>query len=352
MLILGAMVLLGAGCIKFGTTTRGPNGVFRSANKGDSWQSVSAYPTAQGVKSISGVKVFRIFTDPGDPNAFYLGTRGQGLFYSYDKGDSWQNVAAMNNKFIYGVAVDPRDKCTIYVTDGPNIFKTTDCSRTWQTVFTEARPEERFVSLSVDYGNSSLIYGAQLGGDIIRSLDAGRSWTTIKRFGFETRYMTVDPFTPERVYVASYRNGLWRSDDHGINWTDLSADFENFSESKNFYKLVLNPAQRGGLFWVSKFGILRSNDAGTSWQAMRLLTPPGSVNIYGFVINSRNQNEMYYTGTILSDEQQNIRSTFYRSTDGGTTWVTKKLPTNTIPVDMLVHKQEGGTLFLGFTDTQ
>jgi photosystem II stability/assembly factor-like uncharacterized protein len=108
-------------------------GVFRSEDKAESWKAVTAYPTAQGVKSIAGVKVYRLFTDPNDPNSLYVGTRGQGLFYTYNNGDTWQAADQLAGKYIYGVAVDRRDKCTIYVTDGPSIFKTTDCSPTWHS---------------------------------------------------------------------------------------------------------------------------------------------------------------------------------------------------------------------------
>lgn len=350
-LLFAFLVFTGASCIQFGGT-QGPVGVYRSSNKGDAWQEISAYPTTQGVKSLSGVKVFRIYTDPSDPNALYLGSRGQGLFYSYDNGDSWQAVSAMNGKYIYGLAVDPKDKCTIFVSDGQHIYQTIDCMRSWKLVFTEERPDQRFVSLAVDYGNSNIIVGAELGGDVVRSINGGSSWRITARIDKQLRFLVADPQNGGRFYIASYQNGLYRSDDSGNQWANYSEAFEDFSDSKTFNRLVINPAQKNGLFWVSKYGILRSDDSGASWDDLPLLTPPGSVNIYSFAVNPQNQKEMYYTGTILGDKNQNVRSTYYRSADGGATWVTKKLPTNTIPVDMFVNKKNGNILFLGFTDAE
>jgi len=295
------------------------------------------------------LNVYRLFTDPSDQNALYLSTRGQGLFYSYDNGDTWRTAPGMGSAYIYGLSVDPKSKCVIYITDGLHIYKTTDCMRTWALMFTEERPSQRFVDVVVDYGNSNIIYAAQLGGDILQSKDAGASWRIIKRFGFEVRLMEADPFKSGRLYVAAYRNGLHRTDDGGNNWTDVSKGITDFSDGKSFYRFVLNKGKKDSIYWVSKYGILRSDDAGGTWSDIKLLTPPGSVNIYSFAVNPINQSELYYTGTVLNDKGQNLRSTFYKTVDGGNNWVTKKLPTNTIPVAMLVHIKNTSMLFVGFT---
>jgi len=347
--LMGTLLLTGVGCIQLGAPAAGPMGMFRSDDKGENWKPIVAFPTPQGVKNLSGLQVYKVFADPGDPDAFYLGTRGQGLFYTYNNGESWQSVNVLNNQFIYALAVDPTDKCTIYASDGPHIYKTTDCSRSWKLMFSEERPSQRFVSLAVEHSNPKLVYGAILGGDIIASEDGGGSWRVIKQFGFDLQDLQVDSLTPKRLYAASYRNGLFRSDDNGATWKDLSAGLDNFNDSRNFYRLVLRPTQKDIVFWVSKYGILRSNDAGVTWSDLKLLTPPGSVNIYAFAVNPNDEKEMYYTGTILGDKNAHLRSTFYKSVDGGRSWLTKKLPTNTIPVGLRIHPRKSNMLFLGFT---
>jgi len=349
LLSLAGVTLAGAGCVQFTGSAQGPMGMFMSADKAETWQQKNTLVTAQGVKSLSGAKVYKIFTDPSDPKALYMGTRGQGLFYSYDSGETWNASAFLANKYIYALSVDPNDKCTIFASDGPNIYKTNDCQRTWKLVFNEARPEQRLVALANDYKDSKIVYAAEIGGDIFRSQDGGASWRLIKNFNFELRHLAVDPFDSRRLYAASYTQGLYRSDDAGTTWESSSIGFENYSGSMSFYRLIFNPVQKDNLFWISKYGILRSNDGGGTWSEIKLLTPPGSVNIYAFAVNPQNLAEMYYTGTILGDRNQNLRSTLYKSVDGGVNWVTKKLPTNTIPVDLLVSKDGGKNIFLGFT---
>jgi len=353
LLLLALVVILlttGAGCLQFGANqAQGPMGMYQSADKGETWKQIAVFPTIAGVKSIASVKVYRLHTDPSDPNAIYLATRGQGLYYSYDNGASWQVVSAMNGKFIYGLAVNPKNKCNVFVSDGQHIFKTDDCLRTWTNVYSEQRPDQRVVSVAVDFGVSTTVYAAVLGGDILISNNLGGSWRVTQRFNFQLQYLVADQFNPGRVYVAGYSNGIYRSDDLGTTWKDLSGGLDSFTDANKFYRLTLNPGKKDSLFWVSKYGILRSDDAGTTWTDLKLITPPGSVNIYAFDINGKNQNEMYYTGTILGDSNVHVRSTFYKTTDGGKNWVTKKLPTNTIPVNILIHPLKDSVVSMGFS---
>ena len=351
--VAASIILTGAGCIQFGlTAATGPMGIFRTSDGGTSWVKTSNLLTATGIQSLSGIKVYRMYDDPSDHNAWYLTTRGQGVFYTYDNGDSWLAIPFLKGQFIYGFAVDPKNKCLMYASDGPHIYKTVDCARTWELVYTEELPSQRFVSLAIDYGDTDVVYGAKLGGAIVVSTDKGHSWSTIKSFGFEVQQLTADPRQSGRLYLAGYRAGLYRSEDGGITWTNLTSGLSSFNESTVFYRLILNPGQRDSLFWISKYGILRSDNAGLNWSEIKLLTPPGSVNIYGFAINPKNQNEMYYTGTVLGDNNTHVRSTFYKSVDGGHNWVTKKLPTNTIPNGLWMNLDNPNVMMMGFTTLQ
>ncbi len=352
---VSSLIFTGAGCISFGGTTAvGPTGVFRSADKGETWAQINTLPTPKGLASIAGVRTYKIFNDPSDSNAMYLASRGQGLFFSYNRGESWQKVDALGDRFIYAVSVDPSDKCTIYAADDSSIFKTTDCSRTWKTVYSDLNARH-LRALTIDPSSPQTIFAILLSGDLLRSTNSGESWKVIKTFGDDTQLVTADPQTPGRLYVAGVRSGLARSDDGGTTWINVTKGLESFSDSLSFYRLVLHPREKNTIYWVSKYGILVSKDAGATWAEMKLLNPPGSINIYALAINPFNTKEMYYVGTILGENGAN-RSSFYKTTDGGNNWVTKKLPTNTIPVSLHIYQDDkaaraenGSMLFMGFT---
>lgn len=347
-ILLAIMVLFfatGAGCVSLSSTSN-TLGMFRSSDKGESWQAISALPTLQGVKSIAGVKVYRVFTDPQDKNALYLGTRGQGMYYSYDRGATWQTPNAFGKAFIYSIVVDPLDKCTIYVTDGGGIYKTTDCLRTWTTVDTESN---KIVSLAIDYGDHSRIYAGLQNGGLLLSQNSGASWQKIHDFKVQVHDVQTDPMSPSRVYVASAQNGLFRSDDGGSTWVNASQGLQNFSGGLYFYRLVMDPTAQNSLFWLSQYGIFHSTDGGDNWTDLKLVTSPGTVSIYAFAINPKNANEMYYTATTYSSNNSSVSSKLYKSLDGGTTWFNRKLPSSAIPVVLLAHPDDQNVLFLGFT---
>ena len=78
------LLLMGASCVSFSsnkTGTSGPAGMFVSADKGESWQQISALPKADKVGSISGVSVSRLYEDPQGSRAMYIATPENGLFY-------------------------------------------------------------------------------------------------------------------------------------------------------------------------------------------------------------------------------------------------------------------------------
>jgi photosystem II stability/assembly factor-like uncharacterized protein len=326
-------------------------GIYRSADKGETWQEINVYPTAQGVKSLSSLKVYRLFNDPSDPNALYMASRSQGLFYSYDKGDSWQMVPFFAGKFVYSLAIDPVDKCTIYATDGGSVFLSDDCNRTWKQVYASQRGS-RIVSVVIDYADRNNILVAMEDGSVLQSLNSGASWRVLKSFGGTIRELVADPKNPGRLYAASSQSGVARSDDSGKTWIDIRNGLENYTEGLSYYRLVLDPSTKDSIYWLSKYGIFHSVDAGQTWQEIKLVTSPGTVNIYNLAVNPANPKELAYTATIFGADSKVSSSKLYKSIDGGVTWFNRKLPSSAVPVFLYAHPTQAGVLYAAFTSIQ
>ncbi len=345
-LIAVALVLGGASCISFsggGTGTSGPAGVFVSADKGDTWQHLSLLPQADGVKTLDEVSVYRLIPDPQDNNALYWLSRGQGMFFSYDEGKSWQRPAApLNTGFIYGAAIHPTDKCTIYGTNGTILYKSDDCNRSWKEIYRESG-QDRIIAVAFSSFAPYGIFMAKASGDILKSEDAGKSWSVIRRLQTRVDYFQMDLLREGVMYAASRGKGLYRSEDGGVTWDNISEGLSDFSGGLEFRRMSMHPTKPGVVYWICTYGILVSNDGGDSWEAMDLINPPGSTTIYGFAVNPKNDLEMYYTATI------NNRSTFYRTTDGGANWTTKKVPSGQVPTMLRVHPDKESVIYMGFT---
>lgn len=342
------LVLGGAGCPsltgeKKQPVTTGPVGVFVSNDKGETWQSSSLLPQPTGVKSLSDVGVYGFAEDPEDTKALYWPSRGSGLLFSFDNGKEWNLAGApLNTGFIYSVAVHPKDRCTIVATNGRQLFKSIDCNRNWTSMFQVASTNQLIRTIAFSPTSPHHLYIGLDSGDLLKSEDGGNSWQTAHRFGTQLSRIAFDPQKEGLVYLATRSKGLLRSRDGGATWENLDTKLREFPGALEYRRLYLFPSVPEHVYWISKHGILASRNAGQDWEALNLITPPGSASIYAFAVNPKNEKEIYYTGTI------NNRSTFYRSVDGGKTWVTRKLPTGQVPTVMRIQP-DTGALFLGFT---
>ncbi|PLX26167.1 hypothetical protein C0581_05155 [Candidatus Parcubacteria bacterium] len=325
--------------------TTGPAGMFVSVDKGETWKVISSMPTVEGVKQLTSVNVYRVIEDPQDPKALYWASRANGLFYSFDDGKSWQRPSApVNSSFIYDVAIHPEDRCTIYTTKARIVYKTEDCGRSWEEVYQEGRPADIITSVSFDPHDSHHIYLTETNGDLLKSTDLGKTWSVVNRFGVYVRDVEFDPNKNDLMYVVTREKGLRRSRDGGATWEDLSEKLKVYPGSLTYRRFLVYPSNPDQIYWVSKYGVLMSRNAGDDWEPINLVTPPGSVDIYGFTVSPLNDKEIYYTGSI------DYKSTFYRSMDGGQTWETRRLPSGQLPTELRAHGENDGWLYLGFTN--
>ncbi len=350
-LIISVLLFVGAGCLSIddgsgGVVTSGPAGIFVSADKAESWTHLTSLPESDGIKNIGNINIYRVYTDPQDPNTMYVGTRGQGMYYTYDNGKTWQrpDFAPLNNGFVYSIAVHPKDKCLIYVSNGVQIFKSVDCNRTYEEVYREVRGGVTAVSLVFENFSPYRIYMGQSNGDLLQSADGGQSWQTIQRFGFSLVEIKADLFQRDRLYITTRSEGLHRSDNGGQSWINLTDVLSSISGGLDYRGFVLHPSKPNTVYWLSTYGIIFSTNAGNEWQKFDLITPPGTVYVYSFALNPRNDKEMYYAATLKDFS----RSTFYKSIDGGVNWTTKKLPSGQVPTVLRAHPEKD-FLYLGFT---
>ncbi|MEY4745383.1 MAG: hypothetical protein RL272_1328 [Candidatus Parcubacteria bacterium] len=343
-IIAGALLFVGAGCVSFssgGTANAGADGgVYKTGNKGDAWLPKNAIPTTTGEKkAISNVNVAAIVQDPEDPNALYIGTTDNGMFYSYDGGDSWMQPPQLSRGRIPSIAIDSKDKCTIYAAVENKLLKSEDCSRTWTATYLDARLDKVTTAVAVDFYNPKVIWVANNSGDLLRSTDNGASWTNVRSFQNPIMKIVMNSADSRKLYVATKGSGVWRTDDGGTTWADMSEAYKDFSGSKDFFDMATGVSDASTLIIASKYGLLRSTDGGVKWNPVELLTPAGTTLIYSIAIDPKDTNNIYY-GT---------STTFYRSPNGGVNWIPKKLPSTRTATSLLVDRTNQDVLYLGLT---
>jgi hypothetical protein len=124
--------------------------VFRSTDDGKTWQEASKPPAfAKAPEGQKGRVVDHVFWltpgHPSEPDVWYAGTSPQGLFRSQDGGDTWQSVAGFNDHpmrpqwtggeqggtpdgpTLHSILIDPRDPHHMYLgMSGGGVFESVD----------------------------------------------------------------------------------------------------------------------------------------------------------------------------------------------------------------------------------
>jgi len=339
--LLVSVFWLGGCMLQFGNEKpAGVAGIFKSYDKGTNWLQKNLFLHSGGTGSIAGINIMSLTFDPQDNKAIYAATDANGLFYSYDSGESWMKAGPVGNGRIEAVAIDPKDKCTIFATFANTILKSTDCSRSWKEVYIDTRADKAVTALAIDPYNNSLIYAGNTAGDILLSADGGGNWQVNKRLGDRVMKLMIASNDNRVIYAPTKGQGIFKTTDAAANWTNLSDSLKNFAGALEYKNLMFDFSQPNALLLVSKYGLIRTKDGGASWEAVKLITPPSSVDIFSAALNPKNSAEIYYA----------TATTFYKTTDGGGNWITTRLPSTAVATYLAVDPVDSNVLYMGLTN--
>src|ERR1041385_1469765 len=226
------------------------------------------------VNAVSGVV--------GQPDTFYFGSVGGGVWKSSNAGRTWTPIFdATNVASIGAIGVAPSDPNVIYVGTG--------------------EPDMRD---SIAYGNG-----------LYKSADAGKTW---RHLGLENTKqigrIIVDPKNPNTVFVAAMGNaytsnpdrGVYRSRDGGATWQkvlfksdDVGAIDLSFDpvDSKIVYATLWNVRRPPWFIYAPANGpgggIFKSNDGGSTWKEISAGIPLEGRGHIGISVAPSNPNRLY-----------------------------------------------------------
>lgn len=214
---------------------------------------------------------------PHDPTTIYAGT--EHLFVSKDRGGSWRDLGRMSDEWerseVQIMGQDPTASVAS-LDDGVPYFATL-------TTIVESPLVQGLLFVGTDDGN------------VQRSVDGGETWTNLAdRFpGLPPRTWVADidasSHDAQTVLAAfdghredDFDNYLYRSDDGGDTWTDITGDMPAKRVIRAVQQDVVNPDL---LYAATEFGFFVSIDAGVSWVELRGDMPTLPIN--DFVIHPR-----------------------------------------------------------------
>lgn len=342
LFVLIPAILILSGCtinLGLGGKSNGPDGgVYKTSNRGESWQQKALIPTTSGNPSvINNLDATFVAIDPSDSKAIYYGTVENGMYYSYDGGESWLPIKSLGPVTPTAFAVDPAAKCTLYVAITNKAMKSTDCGRTWQQVYYDNELDVTVSSIAIDHYDSRNVYISTSRGEIILSSDFGKSWRTLNRFDNEVMKVVIAPADSRIIFVATKSKGLFRSMDKGTSWESLAEQLKEFPNSARFRDMAFSKAEPGLVLLANDYGILKTINFGDDWTALNLITPEKEAVINSLSVSQKNSKEIYYI----------TNTTFYGTTDGGQNWSTKKLPSSRAGWTLVDDPTNPGIMYLG-----
>ncbi len=325
--------------------------ILESDGKREKWEVKGPYFT--------GWEIYHIKGSPADPNRLYASQSsawfGQVIQRSNDGGKTWEAPGGgvtvspegfpkgESNKFVYDTTSETGQPLTTHQwydgTQHPWEFK-----RVWH--------------LEPSLDDPDTVYAGVEDAGLFRSTDGGHSWQELSGLrghgtgpkwqpgagGMCLHSIILDPNNPERIYIAISAAGAFRTDDGGKTWKPINRGLHsqyipdpNAEVGHCVHHIAMNPSRPGVLFMQKHWDVMRSDNAGESWEEVSGNLPTD----FGFVIDVHaHEPETIYVVPIKSDSEHfpmDGKLRVYRSRTGGNEWepLTKGLPQQNCYVNVL-----------------
>lgn len=278
-------------------------GVWKSTDAGHNWVSIFDRQAASiGAVAVASGAPDVIYVGTGQPQPRYDTAAGDGVYVSRDAGRSWTHAGLAGTRHIGAISIDPRDADTLVVAALGPLYATS--------------PER----------------------GVFRSRDGGRHWVRTLAIDDATGVVDLarDPERPDVLYAAAWRarnhpwmsyfkpmvgkaGGLFKSTDGGATWSRITGAGWPDGE---LGRIGLAAAQGGRVYAVVDHrvhgGLYRSDDDGATWEAVQ--RDPSLTTRYfaRLAVHPRDRDTVYVMGRSIKISRDGGRTlTVMRGSPGG-----------------------------------
>jgi BNR/Asp-box repeat protein len=310
----------------------------------------------------AGWEMYHLKGSPADPDRLYAsqssGWFGQIVQVSDDGGKTWHQPGTPageatttpegtpkgeSNKFVYDTSAETGKPLTTHQwydgTPHPWEFK-----RVWH--------------LEPSLTDADTVYAGVEDAALFKTIDGGRTWHELAGLrghgsghkwqpgagGMCLHTILLDPSDKGRIFVAISAAGAFRSDDGGKTWRPINRGLRSqyipdptAEIGHCVHRIATHRSRPDVLFMQKHWDVMRSDDAGDSWQEVSGNLPTD----FGFVIDVHaHEPNTIYVVPIKSDAEHfppDGKLRVYRSRTGGNEWeaLTKGLPQSDCYVNVL-----------------
>ena len=282
-------------------------GVWKTSDGGVYWRCVT--DGFFGSAAIGALAVAR-----SDRNVIYAGTGettiridvsyGDGLYKSSDAGRSWTHAGLGASKHIGRICIHPQNPDLVYAAAlgdifGPSedrgVYRSKDGGKSWERIL-HRDADTGAIDLSMDPANPRILFATLWqtrrnfwnissggpGSGLFRSTDGGDTWEEISRYpGLPDGPLgkigvTISPARAGRVWAlveaVGEKTGLYRSDDYGARWTQVSSN-RDLMHRPWYYTHVFADPVHAETVYVTNLAMWKSTDGGASFT--EIMTPHG-----------------------------------------------------------------------------
>lgn len=271
-------------------------GVWKSYDGGANWT-----PLTDHLSSLSSGDLAYV---PYAPDILYYGTGelhyastccyGDGLFKSYDGGDSWIKIAekATVGSYITRIIVKPTDHKIVHLAGDLGYLRSTDDAASWNVVL----GIDHCNDLALSGAAPAVVFAAIRANGIYKSTDDGASWSQctggLPASGFGRINIAISQSDASVLYASFVSSstggllGMYRTGDAGSTWVHL-VNTPNYLHGQGWYDNCVIVDQgdplvcfAGGVFPFSEgqYGMIKTVDGGDSWTDITIGAVSGQIH--------------------------------------------------------------------------
>lgn len=331
-LLSSTLVITGASCAPVSRQA----GIFFSPDLGSTWE--QRVTSASEEFSLASDSISDIELHPVNSGVLYAATRNRGVVYSDNAGNSWQQIT--NAGSISSLDIHPRNSELLIASKDNEIYLTKDGGDVWSLVFTN-QDSVSITDTAFAPQNLETVYASSNSGDVFISSDSARSWRLLSTFDSAVTSIEVHPGRPNTIFAVVRNEGVFRSQDNGVSWEDITESLKKPLDAINrtflFHDLVIHYQDPSDLMLLTSRGIYKSSNSGNAWESVSLLDEEQAAFVSAIGWDPQNQQRMYYFAN----------NVFHRSVNAGRSWETIPLQLSSTPTQLEIDPFTSQAIYLG-----
>jgi photosystem II stability/assembly factor-like uncharacterized protein len=223
------------------------------------------------------------------------------------------------------ILIDPVDPNAVYAaTAGDYVLKSTDAGLTW-TAIHQGLSDVDVLSLAIDPTDDLVLYAGSTNG-VFKSTNGASTWvrTSVGISDYTLiKSLAIDPTAPSTIYAgAAGWESLYKSTDGAATWTLSDMGIPNGNAGTDVLALAVDPSDPATVYAGTDdevsdgSGVYKSTDGGGNWKSI------GPSRLRDFEIHALTidpgRTDTVYAGA--ADPSFAQKAGVFKTTDGGTTW--------------------------------